>query len=944
MSAASSSRSSSAAHPFVHPVPHPAATPQPSARIFCGGIAPNVGLPEIRDFFSSFGRVVDVFAPRASSSTRHKGYAFVEFDSADAAGRVWSAVENAPHSLSLGGRPLIIDRADPRGPPGTSAAAMAAAAQAAAAHALPPPQPAPASYPVGESSSPLRPPSPPQPLAGGWRAPFIHPHNVAAAVAAAAMGTAPSTTLVEGTGGWGERGPGAPGPDVDADADADGDGASVEERERRHLRETLPWEASLTLLAGGGGGGEGSSRGGLWGAAGGSLGALGLGDLSGPRSADDALLLWGRNGAGSASSSASSSASTSFPYLEGPFTSPIRHRRGPGDEVTAVSSYRAQGGTTRGVLAPAATTAATAAQTTSEAAEASTAPRLLPQPPRVGGGGAVGFVGDEREWSPPLPLPLPLPIAAARPVGEVGPDGGAGPDDISRRVFVGKLGPSTTPDSLRRHFSDLLASLPLPSPAAHVEDVFLPLDSGGRPRGFAFVSFTSRDAVEAVMTVPHHVVDGRSLVVDAAVPRGAPTATRTGGGMGAGPQQPQQPQPQPQQPQPQPQPQPQQPQPQLLPAGLHPGGPYLPPQPQQQPQPIQQLQQQQQQHQQQQLPFFGGGGMPMQSYATNAHAAAFAMAAAAMAAMGIHDIGGMQGQQQQQQGGGFPGPYGFAYPPPPPPPPHPQHFPYPQYPQHPFQQHPFHGVPPGQGPQQPQQPQPPQQQPRPPLPPPPAPLQSSVSRGLDGAIDALNASMAALDSSAGPGGGMARGGIPPPLVAAVSAPPASHPSPLSALLNSLGATTGQQPQQRVGLAHHPRSLSLPAELFGPGLLFRPPTPSVALPLPAAQPSPPPLTHPPSSSAESVSPSTSSSSAARFSSLTPLTMSGAEDGGGPQRLKPPGGARDSGGGGLPPSPLSRLVSELVTTPTAAAPATARGDGERSPSSSERSASEGGAGEE
>ncbi len=99
---------------------------------------------------------------------------------------------------------------------------------------------------------------------------------------------------------------------------------------------------------------------------------------------------------------------------------------------------------------------------------------------------------------------------------------------MSTKIFVGNLAFSTTQDELTALFSA----------AGSVTDVFLPTDrETGRPRGFAFVQFsTEAEAKEAIARFNQHELGGRKLNVNAAEERGARPGG--GGGGGGGPRRP----------------------------------------------------------------------------------------------------------------------------------------------------------------------------------------------------------------------------------------------------------------------------------------------------------------------------------------------------------------------------------------------------------------------
>lgn len=90
------------------------------------------------------------------------------------------------------------------------------------------------------------------------------------------------------------------------------------------------------------------------------------------------------------------------------------------------------------------------------------------------------------------------------------------------KVFVGNLNFNTTRDELQSLMQQVGA----------VRDVFLPNDrETGRPRGFAFVEFTSdEDAAKAIEKFNGYELGGRALRVNAAEDR----PRRSGGGPGGG--------------------------------------------------------------------------------------------------------------------------------------------------------------------------------------------------------------------------------------------------------------------------------------------------------------------------------------------------------------------------------------------------------------------------
>ena len=80
----------------------------------------------------------------------------------------------------------------------------------------------------------------------------------------------------------------------------------------------------------------------------------------------------------------------------------------------------------------------------------------------------------------------------------------------SRKIFVGGLSHQTRESALREYFEGFGA----------LTDVVVMHEAGGRkPRGFGFVTFVDRKAVDAVLRSRYHPVDGRSVEVKLAVPR-----------------------------------------------------------------------------------------------------------------------------------------------------------------------------------------------------------------------------------------------------------------------------------------------------------------------------------------------------------------------------------------------------------------------------------------
>jgi cold-inducible RNA-binding protein len=98
---------------------------------------------------------------------------------------------------------------------------------------------------------------------------------------------------------------------------------------------------------------------------------------------------------------------------------------------------------------------------------------------------------------------------------------------ISSKVFVGNLSYYTTESQL----ADLL------SESGQVVDVYLPADRNtGRPRGFAFVEFSTPDeAAACIEKFNEHELEGRKLNINLAEDRPRPSRTFSPGGPGGGP-------------------------------------------------------------------------------------------------------------------------------------------------------------------------------------------------------------------------------------------------------------------------------------------------------------------------------------------------------------------------------------------------------------------------
>lgn len=122
-----------------------------------------------------------------------------------------------------------------------------------------------------------------------------------------------------------------------------------------------------------------------------------------------------------------------------------------------------------------------------------------------------------------------LRVNESRPKGQgpgrgVGPGGGsgfnsAGADEV--KLYVGNLSFDTPEDAVRRLFEQ----------HGTVTDCFCPTDRDtGRPRGFAFITMPAAEAEKACNSVNGQELDGRTLRVNEAQPKGS--GPGRGGGRG----------------------------------------------------------------------------------------------------------------------------------------------------------------------------------------------------------------------------------------------------------------------------------------------------------------------------------------------------------------------------------------------------------------------------
>ena len=78
-------------------------------KIYVGNLSYNAEEPDLRDFFSSFGEITEVFIPKDRETGKGRGFAFVTFANQ---AQAQEAVKS--NGTDLGGRPLKVNIAKER--------------------------------------------------------------------------------------------------------------------------------------------------------------------------------------------------------------------------------------------------------------------------------------------------------------------------------------------------------------------------------------------------------------------------------------------------------------------------------------------------------------------------------------------------------------------------------------------------------------------------------------------------------------------------------------------------------------------------------------------------------------------------------------------------------------------------------------------------------------
>ncbi|XP_054160853.1 heterogeneous nuclear ribonucleoprotein 27C-like isoform X2 [Oppia nitens] len=78
-------------------------------KVFLGGLPPNVNETVLRDYFSKFGKVIEVVIMYDQEKKKTRGFGFLSFDSEDTIDKVVKE-----HFVSIGGKQVEVKRAEPR--------------------------------------------------------------------------------------------------------------------------------------------------------------------------------------------------------------------------------------------------------------------------------------------------------------------------------------------------------------------------------------------------------------------------------------------------------------------------------------------------------------------------------------------------------------------------------------------------------------------------------------------------------------------------------------------------------------------------------------------------------------------------------------------------------------------------------------------------------------